>query len=136
MKPQMDNGHLPQRGGTPLRVCPEPFGHGLRPNGHATRWRSLRFALTPVACGGKPSCSTGLTSCSTAVSYGGKPSSELLAGSPWRVSTHVIFDTSTLTEPYCLIASYLPKHRVPNNTDACTKDSSTRTVEHPLRLVL
>jgi hypothetical protein len=33
-------------------------------SGHATRMPAARFALTPVASVGKPSYSTGLTSCS------------------------------------------------------------------------
>ena len=60
MKPQMDNGHLPQRGGTPLRVCPKPFGHAARTDTLRV-CLAARFALTPVASGGKAVIRTGLT---------------------------------------------------------------------------
>ena len=36
-------------------------------SGHATRSRSVSERDTPVACGGKPSCSTGLTACRTSL---------------------------------------------------------------------
>jgi hypothetical protein len=54
MKPQMDNGHLPQRGGTPLRVCPKPFGHAARTDTLRVRVASLKEIRQLPAEGNPP----------------------------------------------------------------------------------